>query len=87
MGMTEPGPSQGVGLVWPGPPPPPHHFLSTVQPQYNKGSRDWQNIFVTMRFINLYQGFFFYIALYFTISGVKKNILLDRGLCYIEVPL
>ena len=72
MGMTEPGPSQGVGLARPGPPPPPPHFLSTVQPQYNKGSRDWQNIFVTMRFINLYQGFFFILPYILLFLELKK---------------
>ena len=70
MGMTEPGPSQGEGLERPGPPPP--HFLSTVQPQYNKGSRDWQNIFVTMRFINLYQGFFFILPYILLFLELKK---------------
>ena len=72
MGMTEPGPPQGAGLVRPGPPPPPPHFLSTVQPQYNKGSRDWQNIFVTMRFINLYQGFFFILPYILLFLELKK---------------
>ena len=32
--------------------------LSTVEPRYNKGPRDWQNMFVITRFVNLYRGSF-----------------------------
>ena len=61
------------------PPPPPHTHtfwknkikLRTVEPQYNKGPRDWKNMFVIARFVKLYRQLLFHIALYFTITGVK----------------
>ena len=50
---------------------PPQHFLknkeiklSTLEPRYNEGPRDWQNILVITRFVNLYQGVFFFILPY-----------------------
>ena len=52
-----------------------------MEPQYNEGPRDWQNMFIIARFVNLYRQLLFHIALYFTITGVKKKSLLVQGLC------
>ena len=43
-------------------------FLGTVEPRYNEGPSDWQNLFAISRF-------FF---TYFTITGVKKIVLILR---------
>ena len=48
-------------------------FQDTVGPWYNEGPREWQNLFVIMRFHYIvYPGFF--SILYFTITWVKKII-------------
>ena len=46
---------------------------SNVEPTYNEGPRDWQNLFAVSRF--RYIRFFF---IYFTITGLKKIV------CYTE---
>ena len=78
------GPAQGKGLGEQAPPPPrpPTLFekyvkLSTVGPR-----RDWQNMFVITRCFYTYIDVLSHIALNFTITGVKKNSSLDRGLRY-----
>ena len=48
-------------------------FQDTVEPWYNEGPREWQNLFVIMRFHYIvYPGFF--SILYFTITWVNKII-------------
>ena len=71
------GPAQGEGLWEPG---PPNTFwkkkeikLNTVEPRYNEGPRDWQNIFVITRFVNLYQGVFFTLP-YMTHNWRAPNV-------------
>ena len=54
-------------------------ITSTVEPQYNKGRRDWQNLFAITRFCYievLFHLFYYYYG--------KENRLLFRGLHYIE---
>ena len=69
----------GVGdQTPPSPPPPPHTLfekikLSTVEPQYNKGPRDWQNMFVIARFVNLYWGSFSYCLIFYYYWSKKKK--------------
>ena len=53
---------------------------NTVEPQYNKGPRDWQNLFAITRF--RYIQVLFHIFCYY---WCKENCLLYRGLRYIEV--
>ena len=43
-------------------------------------------MFVITRIVNLYLGSFFYVALYFTITGVKNIVRLTEDFV-IEVPL
>ena len=68
--------------------PPPPLFeknkikLSTVEPRYNEGPRDWQNMFVIVRFVNLYQGSFSYCLIFYYCWSKKQNSSLDRGLSY-----
>ena len=56
----------------------------TVEPCYSEGPGDWQNIFFITRFFLTFIEVLFHIApgLNFTITGVKKNSSLDRGLRY-----
>ena len=67
--------------------PPPPLFeknkikLSTVEPRYNEGPKDWQNMFVIARFVNLYQASFSYCLIFYYYWSKKKNSLLDQGLC------
>ena len=42
---------------------------NTVEPQYNKGPRDWQNVFAITRFV-----ISMIISIYFAITGVKKIV-------------
>ena len=44
-------------------------FCNTVEPRYNEGSRDWQNLFAITRF--RYGDVLFSYS--FTITGVKKK--------------
>ena len=41
-------------------------LTDTVEPQYNEGPRDWQNVFVVTRFR--------YVEVIFHITGVKKIV-------------
>ena len=54
-------------------------ITSTVEPQYNKGRRDWQNLFAITRFCYIEVLF----HLFYNYYG-KENRLLFRGLHYIE---
>ena len=62
-------------------------LLNTVEPEYNKVPRDWQNLFAITRFRYikvLFHMFYYYWG--------KENRLLSRGLpytkvCYIKLPL
>ena len=54
----------------------------TVQPPYNEGSRDWQNLLAITKF-RYYGGSFSYILL---LLGLRRSFVI-RGLRYIEVPL
>ena len=54
--------------------------LPVVEPRYNEGPRDWQDLFVIN--VSLYRGPF---VTYFTIRKVKKDRTLKRELRYIEV--
>ena len=52
--------------------------LSTVEPRYNKGPRDWQNMFVITRFVNLYRGSFspdYHIFTIILFRGLKNSSL------------
>ena len=54
-------------------------ITSTVEPQYNKGWREWQNLFAITRFCYievLFHLFYYYYG--------KENRLLFRGLHNIE---
>ena len=55
---------------------------------YNKGPRDWQNLFAVTRFRYI-EVFFFFI--YFTIIGVKKTVRYTEDFVievrYIDAPL
>ena len=58
-------------------------FFCTVEPrQYNEGLKGLEKF---VRYNEVLLSRFFFI--YFTITGVKKNHSLYRGLRYIEVPL
>ena len=47
-----------------------------MEPQYNEGSRDWQNVFISFSIMIL------------LLLGSRKSFRLERGLRYIhEVPL
>ena len=53
---------------------------NTVEPRYNEGPKDWQNVFVIMRFRcidGLFRIFYYYWG--------QENRSLNRGLRYIEV--
>ena len=50
-------------------------MAGTVDPRYNKGPRDWQNLFAITRFCFVY--FYYYWG--------NENRSLYGGLCYIEV--
>ena len=54
-------------------------ITSTVKPQYNKGRREWQNLFAIMRFC--YIEVLFHLFYYY--QG-KENRSLYRVLHYIE---
>ena len=56
--------------------------ISTVEPRYNEGPRDWQNMFAIPRF--RYIEVLFHIFYYY---WGKENRSLFRGLRYMEVPL
>ena len=45
-----------------------------MEPRYNEGPREWQNVFVTTRFVNLFEALC-HIALYFTITQELKKIV------------
>ena len=55
--------------------------LLAVEPQYNEGPRDGQNLYAIRRGFVISR----LIFIYFTITGVRKNRSLFRGLPYIEV--
>ena len=57
-------------------------FLWTVEPRYNEGSRDWQNLFAIKRF--RYMEVLFHM---FYCYWGKENRSLYRGLRYIEVVI
>ena len=79
--MLRQGLHSGEGL------PPPPLFeknkikLSTVEPRYNEGPRDWQNMFIIARFVNLYRASFSYCLIFYYYWSKKKNSLFDQGLC------
>ena len=49
--------------------------------RYNEGLRDWQNMFIITRFINLYRGSFSYCLIFYHFWS-QKNSSLHRGLRY-----
>ena len=79
--MLRQGLHSGEGL------PPPPLFeknkikLSTVEPRYNEGPRDWQNMFIIARFVNLYRASFSYcLIFYYYWSKKKKQFVRPRTL-------
>ena len=59
--------TQGLALL--------KNIYTTVEPRFNEGPRDWQNVFAVSRF-------FFHRSCYY---WAKENRSLHRGLRYIEV--
>ena len=52
--------------------------VSTVEPRYDKGPRDWQNMFVITRLVNLYRGSFSYCFICYSYWSKKKSSLVQR---------
>ena len=46
--------------------------LNTVEPRYNEGPRDWQNLLTITKFFSIY----------FTITGIKKSFFIPRTSLY-----
>ena len=53
---------------------------NNVEPRYNEGPRDWQNLFAVSRF--RYFEVLFYIFYYY---WVEENLFLYRGHRYVEI--
>ena len=66
--------TQGLALL--------KNTYTTVEPRFNEGPGDWQNVFAVLRFC--YIEVLFHISCY---DWGKENRSLYRGLRYIEVPL
>ena len=52
-----------------------------MQPRFNKGPSDWQNVFAISTRFRYIKVLFLYLAM----TGVKK-IVCYAGLCYTDVP-